>query len=46
MTETPEQAPTKRKVIVADDEETIATTLAIIVNRPVSRLALCFAENK
>jgi DNA-binding response OmpR family regulator len=33
MTETSEQTPTKRKVIVADDEETIATTLAIILNQ-------------
>jgi DNA-binding response OmpR family regulator len=33
MTETSEQTPSKRKVIVADDEETIATTLAIILNQ-------------
>jgi CheY-like chemotaxis protein len=33
MTETSEQTPTKRKVIVADDEETIATTLTIILNQ-------------
>jgi CheY-like chemotaxis protein len=33
MIETSEQTPTKRKVIVADDEETIATTLAIILNQ-------------
>jgi CheY-like chemotaxis protein len=31
MTEMSQQTPTKRKVIVADDEETIATTLAIIL---------------
>ena len=33
MTETSEQAPSKRRVMVADDEETIATTLAIILNQ-------------
>ena len=33
MTETSEQTPSKRKVIVADDEERIATTLAIILNQ-------------
>jgi CheY-like chemotaxis protein len=33
MTETSEQTPSKLKVIVADDEETIATTLAIILNQ-------------
>jgi CheY-like chemotaxis protein len=33
MTETSEQAPSKRRVIVADDEEKIATTLAIILNQ-------------
>ena len=33
MTETLEQTPFKRRVIVADDEETIATTLAIILNQ-------------
>ena len=33
MTETSEQAPSRRRVIVADDEETIATTLAIILNQ-------------
>ena len=32
MTETSDQAASRRKVIVADDEETIATTLAIILN--------------
>ena len=32
MTETSEQMP-KRRVIVADDERTIATTLAIILNK-------------
>jgi CheY-like chemotaxis protein len=33
MAETSEQTPNKRKVIVADDEEKIATTLAIILNQ-------------
>lgn len=33
MTETSEQRPSKRRVIVADDEKTIATTLAIILNQ-------------
>jgi DNA-binding response OmpR family regulator len=33
MTETSEQAPSRRRVIVADDDETIATTLAIILNQ-------------
>ena len=33
MTETSDQAASRRKVIVADDEETIATTLAIILNQ-------------
>ena len=33
MTETSERAPSKGRVIVADDEETIATTLAIILNQ-------------
>ena len=33
MTETLEQTPFKRRVIVVDDEETIATTLAIILNQ-------------
>jgi DNA-binding NtrC family response regulator len=33
MIETSEQTPSKHRVIVADDEETIATTLAIILNQ-------------
>jgi CheY-like chemotaxis protein len=33
MTETSEPTPSKRRVIVADDEEMIATTLAIILNQ-------------
>ena len=33
MTETSEQAPSRRRVIVADDDETIAITLAIILNQ-------------
>ncbi|MCU1247206.1 MAG: response regulator with CheY-like receiver, AAA-type ATPase, and DNA-binding domain [Edaphobacter sp.] len=33
MTETSDKAAPKRRVIVADDEETIATTLAIILNQ-------------
>jgi len=33
MAEMPDQAPSKRRVIVADDEETIATTLALILNQ-------------
>ena len=33
MTEMSQQTPTKRKVIVADDEETIATTLAMILKQ-------------
>ena len=33
MTKTLEQTPFKRRVIVADDEEKIATTLAIILNQ-------------
>lgn len=33
MAETSEQTPSERKVIVADDEETIATTLAIILKQ-------------
>jgi CheY-like chemotaxis protein len=33
MTETSELTPSKRRVIVVDDEEKIATTLAIILNQ-------------
>ena len=33
MTTTSEQTPSKRRVIVADDEETIATTFALILNQ-------------
>ena len=33
MTETSEQTPIKRKVIVADDDETIATTLELILKQ-------------
>ena len=33
MSETSGQTPSKRRVIVADDDETIATTLAIILNQ-------------
>jgi CheY-like chemotaxis protein len=33
MTETSEQGACRRRVIVADDEETVATTLAIILNQ-------------
>jgi CheY-like chemotaxis protein len=33
MTETLELTPSKHRVIVVDDEETIATTLAIILNQ-------------
>ena len=33
MSESPAAAPTKRKVLVADDEQVIANTLAIILNQ-------------
>jgi CheY-like chemotaxis protein len=33
MSETSERIPSRRRVIVADDEETISTTLAIILNQ-------------
>jgi CheY-like chemotaxis protein len=33
MSEAPAAAPTKRKVLVADDEQVIANTLAIILNQ-------------
>jgi DNA-binding response OmpR family regulator len=32
MTETSEQIPSKRRVLVVDNEEVIANTLAIILN--------------
>ena len=33
MSEAPAAAPTKRKVLVADDEQVIANTLAVILNQ-------------
>jgi CheY-like chemotaxis protein len=46
MTETSEQAPSRRRVIVADDEETIATTLAIILDQAGFEARAVFSGEK
>jgi CheY-like chemotaxis protein len=46
LTETSDQAASKRRVIVADDEETIATTLAIILNQAGFEARAVFSGEK